>query len=138
MGRVEKDQQFKRASVKQAAVPPNLEFLVPEILLLLLLSAPAAPAQRTPRLRSRKFPVLEFHSAIDDDVAHAFGKLVRLCVRGLVHDCCGVEDGDVGEVAGSQKPALPGMLALRRHGSNPADSFLRRPPWPVAGGVTRG
>ena len=40
--------------------------------------APVAPAQWTPRHRSRNFSVLKFHLAIDDTNAYAFGERRRV------------------------------------------------------------
>src|SRR5205085_1131432 len=44
--------------------------------------------------------------AVDEHVAHTHGVLVRVRVRGAVGDGDGIEDNDIGEVAGFQPAAM--------------------------------
>jgi len=56
---------------------------------------------RCGRQWSRLASVIIFDLAIHDGEVDSVRELIRLCVRSMVDDGCGVEDGDVGEVAGS-------------------------------------
>ena len=50
--------------------------------------------------------MIEFDLAVDDGVVDAIGELVGLCKGGVVDDGCGIEDGDVREVAWLEEAAI--------------------------------
>ena len=57
--------------------------------------------------------VAQSDRAVDEDVAHAGGVLVRLLEGGVVGDGRRVEDDDVGEVAGREAPAVAQLRGSR-------------------------
>src|SRR3954452_24115835 len=55
---------------------------------------------------ARGLAILEHLDAVDEDVLHARGVLVRLVVGGVVLDVGGIEEDGVGEVAGLEEAAV--------------------------------
>src|SRR5205807_9897120 len=62
--------------------------------------------QRSARLGPRVLAILEHLDAVDEDVLHADGVLVRPGIRGPVGDGPGVEDDNIREVAIVQQAAM--------------------------------
>src|SRR5260370_14213592 len=87
---------------------------------------PAAAAEEMPRSCSCKLSVIEFDLAVDDGVVHPFGQLRRIGVGGVVDDFRGIENRNVGEIAGFEQAAILQMVALRGERGNFADRHFHR------------
>src|SRR6185436_15045443 len=92
-------------------------------------SVPAAPpgaAHDTARERAGVLAVAQREDAVDHHVAHAGGELTRRLEGGVVGDRGGVEDDDVGEVAGGEAAAVAQLQVLGRHRGEAADRLGQR------------
>src|SRR5688572_16937329 len=87
---------------------------------------PALSAYDAARVLARGFAVGERQSAVDDDVRHAGGILLRPFEGGVVLDGRGVEHDHIREVPGREPPAVPEPEIGRRQRSQPAHRFLQR------------
>src|SRR5581483_269291 len=74
---------------------------------------PPGTAHDLPRLGTRRFAVADHLYAIDEDVAHAGGELLRMVVGGVIGDRGGIEHDDVGEIAGSELAAILELEIVR-------------------------
>ena len=74
---------------------------------------PAAPAQNAPGRGTGQLAVVVLDLAVDDRKIHAFRNLVGDGVSGAIDDRIGIENDDVGKIAGREQTAIREMLALR-------------------------
>jgi len=92
----------------------------------------ARPPHDASRLRARVLAMAEHGHAIDDDVLHTDGVLLRRVEGGLVRNCCWIEDNDVRKAvhieatAVLQLPVVAGSRVMRRMASSSGISFSSR------------
>ena len=92
----------------------------------LLPPRPSRPSDDAARRGAGVLAVAEHLHAVDEDVHHARGVLMRRFERGVILDGRRVEDGDVGEVAGRQSAALADLEIGGGQRGQAADGLFER------------
>src|SRR4051795_13673228 len=94
---------------------------------LVLICVPSCtPAQAAPGSLTGEFAVAYDDPAVDDDMTCAGGVGVRMLVRRPVDDGLRVEDGDVGETARLEPPAVDDSEVVRGEAGEPSYGLCQR------------
>src|SRR3954454_7682986 len=95
-------------------------------LVLICVLFSCTPAQAAPGSLTGEFAVAYDDPAVDDDMACAGGVGMRLLVRRPVDDGLRIEDGDVGETAWLEPPAVDESEVVRGEAGEPLHGLRQR------------